>query len=213
MANIYLRYAPPWTIAVSNKLLHMRRCATHTFTTSRIYHVGLLPRPDFNEHYDITCNTCVRKSRVPPRNALDAFAVKPGVGNAFVTLKVTVCTVKLYKCSEFTIAALLQTTAWYLLIILPMVTVLPLNIYYDFCTERTIVERSKILLDTNLKIISLDHQNNFVGILQTMSNAAKVLIFLQLVSAFYIIILIVQQIYFSYLQKQQNYFLIYSTKF
>jgi len=32
-------------------------------------------------------------------------------------------------------------------------------------------ERFKILLD--LKIILLDHQNNFVGILKLMSNAAK----------------------------------------
>jgi len=32
-------------------------------------------------------------------------------------------------------------------------------------------ERSKILLDTDLKIILLDHQNNFVGILT--SNGAK----------------------------------------
>jgi len=47
-----------------------------------------------------------------------------------------------------------------------------LNNYFDgsneiiFCAERT------ILLDTDLKIISLDHQNNF-EILKTMSNAAK----------------------------------------
>jgi len=34
-------------------------------------------------------------------------------------------------------------------------------------------ERSKILLDTDLKIILLDHQNNFVGTLKIMSNAAK----------------------------------------
>jgi len=33
-------------------------------------------------------------------------------------------------------------------------------------------ERSKILLDTDLKIILLDHQNNFVD-LKNMSNAAK----------------------------------------
>jgi len=32
---------------------------------------------------------------------------------------------------------------------------------------------SKILLDTDLKIILLDHQNNFVGILKIMINAAK----------------------------------------
>jgi len=29
------------------------------------------------------------------------------------------------------------------------------------------------MLDTDLKIILLDHQNNFVGILKIMSNAAK----------------------------------------
>jgi len=34
-------------------------------------------------------------------------------------------------------------------------------------------EGSKILLDTDLKIILFDHQNNFVGNLKTMSNAAK----------------------------------------
>jgi len=55
-----------------------------------------------------------------------------------------------------------------------------------------LVEGSKILLDTDLKIILLDHQNNFAG---TLMNDAKVLIFQQ-VWAFYIIILIVQQNYF-----------------
>jgi len=34
-------------------------------------------------------------------------------------------------------------------------------------------EGSKILLDIDLKIILLDHQNNFVGILKITSNAAK----------------------------------------
>jgi len=34
-------------------------------------------------------------------------------------------------------------------------------------------EGSKILLDTDLKIILLGHQNNFIGILKIMSNAAK----------------------------------------
>jgi len=34
-------------------------------------------------------------------------------------------------------------------------------------------EGSKILLDTDLKIILLDHQNNFIGILKIMSNVAK----------------------------------------
>jgi len=32
-------------------------------------------------------------------------------------------------------------------------------------------EEFKILLDTGLKIILLDHQNDFVGTLKTMSNA------------------------------------------
>jgi len=41
-------------------------------------------------------------------------------------------------------------------------------------TERTILLRkSKILLDTDLKIILLNHQNNFVGTLKITSNAAK----------------------------------------
>jgi len=35
-------------------------------------------------------------------------------------------------------------------------------------------EGSKILLDTNLKIILLDLRNNFVGILKIMSNTAKI---------------------------------------
>jgi len=34
-------------------------------------------------------------------------------------------------------------------------------------------ERSKILLDTDLKIILLDYQNNFVGILKIMCNVEK----------------------------------------
>jgi len=34
-------------------------------------------------------------------------------------------------------------------------------------------EESKILLATDLKIILLDYQNNFVGTLKIMSNAAK----------------------------------------
>jgi len=34
-------------------------------------------------------------------------------------------------------------------------------------------EGFKILLNTDLKIILLDHQNNFVGTLKIMSNAAK----------------------------------------
>jgi len=38
------------------------------------------------------------------------------------------------------------------------------------CTRK---EESKILLDTDLKMILLDHQNNFVRTLKIMSNAAK----------------------------------------
>jgi len=34
-------------------------------------------------------------------------------------------------------------------------------------------EEFKILLDTDLKIILSDHQNNFVGILKITSNAKK----------------------------------------
>jgi len=55
--------------------------------------------------------------------------------------------------------------------------------------------RYKILLDTDLKIILYHHQNNFVEILKLMNNAAKS--FDILVRAFYIIILMVQQNYFS----------------
>jgi len=40
------------------------------------------------------------------------------------------------------------------------------------CTERTI-ERSKILLDTNLKINLVNYQNNFVGTSKITSNVAK----------------------------------------
>jgi len=38
-------------------------------------------------------------------------------------------------------------------------------------------EGSKILLDTDLKIILLEHQNNFVETLKIMSNMQKMLIF------------------------------------
>jgi len=38
-------------------------------------------------------------------------------------------------------------------------------------------EGCKILLNTDLKIILLDQQNNFVGTLKITSNAAKILIF------------------------------------
>jgi len=38
--------------------------------------------------------------------------------------------------------------------------------------KNNFAERSKILLDTDLKVI-LDHQNNFVKTLRIMSNAVK----------------------------------------
>jgi len=40
-------------------------------------------------------------------------------------------------------------------------------------TKRTILLKDKILLDIDLKIILLDHQNNFVGTLKIMNNVAK----------------------------------------
>jgi len=40
--------------------------------------------------------------------------------------------------------------------------------------EKTITEEFKILLHTDPKIILLDHQNNFVGTLKIMNNAAKI---------------------------------------
>jgi len=48
------------------------------------------------------------------------------------------------------------------------------NVYHAY-TERTILLRdlNKILLDTDLTIILLDYQNNFVRILKIMSNAVK----------------------------------------
>jgi len=39
--------------------------------------------------------------------------------------------------------------------------------------KNNFAEGFKILLDTGMKIILLDHQNNFVGALKIMSNAAK----------------------------------------
>jgi len=39
--------------------------------------------------------------------------------------------------------------------------------------KKDFAEESKILLDTDLKIILLDHQNNFVRTLKIRSNAAK----------------------------------------
>jgi len=53
------------------------------------------------------------------------------------------------------------------------------------------------LLDIDLKIILLDHQNNFVKILKTMSNAAKNFDILVTSLSVLHIILIVQQNYFS----------------
>jgi len=40
--------------------------------------------------------------------------------------------------------------------------------------KKRFFEGFKILLDTDLKIILLDHQNDFVGTLKTMSNAKNV---------------------------------------
>jgi len=65
---------------------------------------------------------------------------------------------------------------------------------YIYIEKNDFAERSKILLDTDLKIILSDYQNNFVGILKIMSNAAKS--FNILVRAFYIIILIFNKILF-----------------
>jgi len=39
--------------------------------------------------------------------------------------------------------------------------------------KKDFTEESKILLNTDLKIILLDHQNNFVRTLKIMNNAAK----------------------------------------
>jgi len=62
--------------------------------------------------------------------------------------------------------------------------------------KNNFAERSKISLDTDLKVILSERQNNFVEI-KIMSSAAKN--FDTLATSFYIIILMVQQ----------NYFLIY----
>jgi len=54
------------------------------------------------------------------------------------------------------------------------------------------------LLDTDLKIILLNHQNNFVGISKIMNNAEKNFDCLTTsLSVLHIIILIIQQNYFS----------------
>jgi len=55
-----------------------------------------------------------------------------------------------------------------------------------FYPERTILLRYLKFCWIQMKIILLDHQNNFVEILKIMSNAT-ILIFWQLVRAFYII--------------------------
>jgi len=39
--------------------------------------------------------------------------------------------------------------------------------------KNNFAEGSKILLNTDMKLILLDHQNNFVGTLKIMSNTAK----------------------------------------
>jgi len=55
--------------------------------------------------------------------------------------------------------------------------------------KNNFAERSKILLDTDLKIILLDYQNNLVGTLKIINNAAKNFYFLT-INLFYIIILL-----------------------
>jgi len=45
--------------------------------------------------------------------------------------------------------------------------------YFEIHGQNNFAERSKILMDTDLKIILLDHQNNFVEILKISCNAAK----------------------------------------
>jgi len=62
------------------------------------------------------------------------------------------------------------------------------SMYVMVYGNNNFAERSKILLDTDLKIILLDHQNNF-GTSKIMS-CKKFDILAQLVRAFYIIILI-----------------------
>jgi len=47
-------------------------------------------------------------------------------------------------------------------------------VFLFFHGENDFAEGSKILLDTDLKIILLGHQNNFVGTLKITSNAAKI---------------------------------------
>jgi len=47
------------------------------------------------------------------------------------------------------------------------------RIYIKNIYTKNNFEEFKILLDTDLKIILLDHQNNFLGILKIRSNIAK----------------------------------------
>jgi len=47
--------------------------------------------------------------------------------------------------------------------------------YFYYTEKKKFNEGSKILLDTDLKIILLDHQNNFIGTLKLMLQ--KILIF------------------------------------
>jgi len=45
--------------------------------------------------------------------------------------------------------------------------------WIDLLGKNDFAERSKILLDTELKIILLNHQNNFVEILKIINNTKK----------------------------------------
>jgi len=53
----------------------------------------------------------------------------------------------------------------------------PTKSFSDLCLAKFLdtatIHGKKILLDTDLKIILLHHQNNFVGILKIMNNIAK----------------------------------------
>jgi len=53
------------------------------------------------------------------------------------------------------------------------ITLLDIKAIKIIIRKNDFAEKSKILLDTDLKIILLDRQNNFIGILKIMSNAAK----------------------------------------
>jgi len=48
-----------------------------------------------------------------------------------------------------------------------------LQLFQSMHRKNDFAEKSKILPDIDSKIILLDHQNNFVGILKLMSEAAK----------------------------------------